>query len=148
MFVWSEVVKRAKQSVQVLFGDHPATDSTCFLSRRRWSKAACVSVEYERRKPACAGCTRAQPSPPRSSNRFRSKHSFDLGFIDDEDANSNGPSDDEYVFVEDDAAGSTDEHSSSEADEDENEELDFADGLLECRSPLGRRIGQGAERSR
>ena len=74
--------------------------------------------------------------------------SFDLGFIDDEDASSNGPSDDEYVFVEDDAAKSTDEDSSSEADEDEDVQLDSADDLLECGNLRGRRIGQGAERSR
>ena len=33
LFVWSEVVKRTKQSVQVLFGDHPvlkASEETSF----------------------------------------------------------------------------------------------------------------------
>ena len=46
--------------------------------------------------------------------------SFDLGFINDEDASSNGPLDDKYVFVEDDAAKSTDEDSSSEANKDKD----------------------------
>ena len=37
LFVWSEVVKRTKQSVQVLFGDHPGRADSSAGNERRLS---------------------------------------------------------------------------------------------------------------